>query len=71
MFASIDSIAIGNTKSYFTPNLTASEGARGVLEGCSQGLGNLMNQQWLLSQVDHSLQVDRWRSDAVEGATDP
>ena len=70
MFASIDSIAIGHTKSYFTPNLTASEGAQGVLEDCSQELGNLMSQQWLLSQVDHSLRVDRWRSDAAESAAD-
>ena len=69
MFASIDSIALGNSKSYFTPNLTSSEGARGVLEGCSRELGGLMSQQWLLSQVDHGLQMDCWRNDAAEGAT--
>lgn len=68
MFASIDSIALGHTKSYFTPNLTSSEGACTVLQDCTQGLGNLMSQQWLLSQVDHSLQVDRWRSDATESS---
>lgn len=69
MFANIDSIAIGNTKSYFTPNLTTSEGACSVLQDCTQELGNLMSQQWLLSQVDHSLQVVRWRSDTAENST--
>ncbi|KAF9642210.1 hypothetical protein BDM02DRAFT_2494969 [Thelephora ganbajun] len=60
MFSSIDSIALGHTKSHFTPNLTGSEKACKVLEDCSQELGNLMAQQWLLSQTEHSLQVDCW-----------
>ena len=68
MFASIDSIALGNTKSYFTPNLTSSEGTRSVLEGCSQELGGLMTQQWLLGQVDHTIQMDCWQSDAEDAA---
>ena len=70
MFASIDSIAKGNTKSHFTPNLTSSEGARGVLGDCSQRLGDLMVQQWHLGQVEHTLQVNRWRSDAEGSAAD-
>ena len=67
MFASPDSIATGRTKSYFTPNLTASEGSRSVLKDCSDKLGDLMTQEWLLSQVDHTMQVDHWRTDAAEG----
>ena len=65
MFASADSIASGRTKSYFSPNLTNSDAARGVLEGCSRDIGNLMSQQWLLSQVDNTLRVNQWRSDAI------
>lgn len=69
MFASIDSISMGHTKSFFTPNLTTSEKARDVLEGCSQELGESMYQQWVLSQVKHNLQVERWRSDGAEGSS--
>ena len=70
MFAGVDSVATGKTKSYFSPNLTSSDAACAVLENCSQELGELMAQQWHLSQVDHSLQVDSWRSKGAEAAAD-
>lgn len=66
MFSSIDSISSGRTKSHFTPNLTYSPASRKVLDECSQEIGSLMTQEWLLSQVGHDLQVNRWRNDAVD-----
>lgn len=70
MLAGVDSVATGKTKSYFSPNLTSSIVVCAVLEKCSQELGGLMTQQWHLSQVDHSLQVDSWQSKGAEVAVD-
>jgi len=70
MFASIDSIALSHTKSHFTPNLRFSQEACGIVEGCSKTLGNLMSQHWHRSQVDHSLRLDHWRSEAAESTAD-
>jgi len=66
VFAGIDSIPLRRTKSFFTPNLTASADACVTLKGCSEELGNLMIADWHSSQVTHNLQVTRWRSDGVE-----
>ena len=70
MFAGVDSIARKHSKAYFTPNLTSSEGAYAAIKGYSQQIADLMSQQWHLSQIDHSLQVNQWRNDVTESSVD-